>query len=125
MKGYLKREDDFSTRRAHIAGLSDVELKDRFWQLAEEAVNPLLDMAKTYTSPSIERSVLLRMGFSSIEAQPIVNGVIERGLMGKGAGHVVYRIAKEKNISVRQAGLEMIDGKHWDEAVEIFKGGQK
>jgi|LGOV01.1.fsa_nt_gb D-ornithine 4,5-aminomutase subunit alpha len=125
MKGYLKREDDFSTRRAHIAGLSDVELKDRFWQLAEEAVNPLLDMAKTYTSPSIERSVLLRMGFSSIEAQPIVNGVIERGLMGKGAGHVVYRIAKEKNISVRQAGLEMIDGKHWDEALEIFKGGQK
>lgn len=125
MKGYLKREDDFTTRRAHIADLSDAELKDKFWQLAEEAVNPLLDMAKTYTTPSIERSVLLRMGFSSIEAQPIVNGVIERGLMGKGAGHVVYRIAKEKNISVRQAGLEMIDGKHWDEAVEIFKGGKK
>jgi D-ornithine 4,5-aminomutase subunit alpha len=125
MKGYLKREDDFTTRRAHIAGLSDADLKDKFWQLAEEAVNPLLDMAKTYTTPSIERSVLLRMGFSSIEAQPIVNGVMERGLMGKGAGHVVYRIAKEKNISVRQAGLEMIDGKHWDDAVEIFKGGQK
>ncbi|SHJ32128.1 D-ornithine 4,5-aminomutase S subunit [Dethiosulfatibacter aminovorans DSM 17477] len=125
MKGYLKREDDFTTRRVHIADLSDAELKERFWQLAEEAVAPLLDMAKTHTTPSVERSVLLRMGFSSIEAQPIVNGVMERGLMGKGAGHVVYRIAKEKNISVRQAGLEMIDGKHWDDAVEIFKGGQK
>ena len=125
MKGYLKREDDFTTRRAHIADLSDAELKERFWKLAEEAVTPLLDMAKTHTTPSVERSVLLRMGFSSIEAQPIVNGVMERGLMGKGAGHVVYRIAKEKNISVRQAGLEMIDGKHWDDAVEIFKGGQK
>lgn len=125
MKGYLKREDDFTTRRAHIADLSDAELKERFWKLAEEAVTPLLDMAKTHTTPSVERSVLLRMGFSSIEAQPIVNGVMERGLMGKGAGHVVYRIAKEKNISVRQAGLEMIEGKHWDDAVEIFKGGQK
>ena len=123
MKGYLKREDDFQVRRKHLVNLSDEELKQRFWKLAEQAVEPLLELAKTNTSPSIERSVLLRMGFSSLEAKPLVEGAIDRGLIGKGVGHVVYRISKEKNIPLRQAGLEMIEGKHWDDAVAIFKGG--
>jgi D-ornithine 4,5-aminomutase subunit alpha len=124
MKGYLKREDDFLTRRKHLDGLSDEELKARFWELAEKIVDPLLDLAKTHTSPSVERSVLLRMGFSSLEAKPLVEGAIDRGLMGKGVGHIVYRISKEKNITVREAGLELIEGKHWDDAVAIFKGGK-
>lgn len=124
MKGYLRREDDFLTRRKHLDALSDEELKTRFWELAEKIVDPLLDLAKTHTSPSVERSVLLRMGFSSLEAKPLVEGAIERGLMGKGVGHVVYRISKEKNITVRDAGLELIEGKHWDDAVSIFKGGK-
>lgn len=125
MKGYLKRTDDFNDRSKHLKELSSEELKARFWDLAEKAVDPLLDLAKTHTSPAVERSVLLRMGFSSIEAKPIVEAVIDRGLMGKGAGHVIYRVAKEKNLSIRQAGLELLDGKHWDDAVAYFKGGQK
>lgn len=96
MKGYLKREDDFLTRRKHLESLSDDELKARFWELAEKIVDPLLDLAKTHTSPSVERSVLLRMGFSSLEAKPLVEGAIDRGLMSKGVGHIVYRISKEK-----------------------------
>jgi len=124
MKGYLKREDDFLTRRTHLEGLSDEELKTKFWELAEKIVDPLLDLAKTHTSPSVERSVLLRMGFSSLEAKPLVEGAIDRGLMSKGVGHIVYRISKEKNITVREAGLELIEGKHWDDAVAIFKGGK-
>lgn len=123
MKGYLKREDDFHKRREHLANLSDAELKARFWELAEKVMDPMLDLAKTHTTPSIERSVLLRMGFSSLEVKPLVEGVEDRGLLGKGAGNVIYRVAKEKNIPVRQAGLEMIEGKHWDDAVKIFKGG--
>ena len=98
MKGYLKREDDFEIRRQHLADLTNEELKQRFWELAEKTVDPLLEMARTHTSPSIERSVLLRMGFSSIEAKPLVEGAIDRGLIGKGVGHIVYRISKEKNI---------------------------
>ncbi len=125
MKGYLKREDDFNNRRAHLVNLSDEELKLRFWELSEKLVDPMLDLAKTHTTPSIERSVLLRMGFSSLEAQPLVDGAIDRGLIGKGVGHLVYRISKEKNISIREAGLEMIDGKHWDTLLEIFRGGKK
>lgn len=125
MKGFLKREDDFQSRRAHLANLTDEQLKERFWSLIEEIVDPLLDLAKTHTSPAVERSVLLRMGFSSLEAQPLVDGAIDRGLIGHGVGHVIYKLAKEKNMDLRTVGLELIEGKHWDDAVTMFKGGAK
>ncbi|MDK2918416.1 MAG: D-ornithine 4,5-aminomutase subunit alpha [Candidatus Petromonas sp.] len=125
MKGLMKREDNFEERRKHLANLSDDELKQRFWELAEKIVEPMIELARKNTTPSIERSVLLRMGFSSIEAKAIVEGVIDRGLIGKGAGHVVYRVAKDKNISIRQAGLELIEGKYWDDVVKSFNGGDK
>lgn len=114
MKNYLKREDDFEKRREHLKNLSDEQLNARFWELLEKTVDPLLDLAKTHTSPSVERSVLLRMGFSSIEAKPLVEMAIDRELISKGVGHLVYKVAKENNLSIRDAGLEMLDGKHWD-----------
>ena len=114
MKNYLKREDDFESRRGHLKNLSDEELNTRFWELLEKTVDPLLDLAKTHTSPSVERSVLLRMGFSSIEAKPLVEMAIDRDLISKGVGHLVYKVAKESNMSVRDAGLQMLEGKHWD-----------
>ncbi len=120
----MKRADDFQERRKHLAGLSDKELYDKFWSLAEQIVDPLLELGQKNTSPSVERAVLLRMGFSSLEVKPIVDGCIDRGLMGKGTGNVVYRLAKEKNISVREAGLMLVEGKGWDEATAIFKGGK-
>jgi D-ornithine 4,5-aminomutase subunit alpha len=121
----LKREDNFQERREHLKNLTDEELKTKFWDLAEKIVDPMIDLARKNTTPSIERSVLLRMGFSSIEAKAIVEGVIDRGLMGKGAGHVVYKVAKEKDIDIRDAGLQLMDGKLWDEAVKMFQGGQR
>ncbi len=121
----VKRADDFQQRRAHLANLSDQELYERFWALAEQIVDPLLELGRKNTSPAIERSVLLRMGFSSIEAKAIVDGVIDRGLMGKGAGHVVYKLAKAKNISVREAGVALAEGKFWQDAADLFKGGNK
>ncbi len=124
MKGLLVRADDFQERRKHLENLTDEQLKARFWELIEQIVDPMLDLAKENTSPSVERSVLLRMGFSSLEVKPLVEGAIDRGLIGKGVGHVVYRVAKEKGISIREAGLQMIEGKHWDDAVAIFKGGR-
>lgn len=123
MKSFLKREDDFQERRAHLADLTDEQLKEKFWGLVEQIVDPLLDLAKENTSPAVERSVLLRMGFSSLEAQPLVDGAIDRGLIGHGVGHVIFRVAKEKNLDIRTAGLEFIAGKHWDDAVAMFKGG--
>ena len=115
-----KRLDDFSERRAHLANLSDEELKQRFWDLASQIVEPMLELGRKNTSPSIERSVLLRMGFSSIEAKEIVNKVIDRGLMGKGAGHVVYKLSKEKDMSIREAGLALANGEYLDEITTLF-----
>ncbi|MDW7671597.1 MAG: ornithine aminomutase subunit alpha [Bacillota bacterium] len=117
----MKRADDFQTRREHLKQLSDAELEQKFWNLAEQIVDPMLDLARKNTTPSIERSVLLRMGFSSIEAKAIVEGVIDRGLMGKGAGHVVYKLAKARKTDIRETGLKLIDGEGWDEVVSLFK----
>ena len=114
MKGYLKREDDFQERRKHLADLSDEELKARFWELVGKAVDPLLEISRTHTSPSIERSILLRMGFSSIEAKPLVEMAIDRDLIGKGVGHLVYRAARNNGLSIREAGLKLLDGELWD-----------
>lgn len=119
----MKREDDFQERRKHLANLTEEQLKDRFWELAGKIVDPMIELARKNTTPSIERSILLRMGFSSMEATAIVEGVIDRGLMSKGAGNVVYRLAKFRNITVREAGVHLANGELWDEAVSQFKGG--
>ncbi len=117
------RKDDYLEKRKHLADLSEEELKERFWDLAGQIVDPIVELARTNTTPSIERSVLMRMGFSSIEAKAIVDGVLDRGLLGKGAGHIVYRLAKDYDMDLRDAGLKLIDGEMWDEVLEIFKGG--
>ncbi len=117
------RPDDFVERREHLDDLSDEQLQERFWELTDRVVQPLVDLAREHTSPSIERSVLLRMGFSSIEAKEIVERVQDHGLLGKGAGHVVYRVASEHNLSIREAGLALAEGMHWDEVPELFGAG--
>jgi D-ornithine 4,5-aminomutase subunit alpha len=118
----MKRQDDFQERRRHLDGLTDEELYNRFWQLTEQVVDPLLELGRKNTTPSIERSVLLRMGISSLDAKPIVEGCIDRGLMGKGAGHVVYKLAKSKDISIKEAGQMLAAGKGWDEVSALFIG---
>ena len=117
----MKRTDDFNTRRQHLAELSDEQLKQRFWQLAEKIVEPMLELGYKNTTPAIERSVLLRMGFSSLEVKPIVDGVINKGLMKYGAGNVVWRLSKKLGVTVREAGVALADGKHWDEVEGLFQ----
>jgi D-ornithine 4,5-aminomutase subunit alpha len=110
-----ERKDDFNSRREHLKNLSDEQLHAHFWSLVDRMVQPLVEEARTHTSPSIERSILLRMGFSSLETKPLVNRMLEKGLLGRGAGNLVLRLAQNKGISVRQAGLGLIDGKYWEE----------
>ena len=117
----MKREDDFEVRRMHIANLTDEELYDRFWALTQQVVEPLLELGRKNTTPSIERAVLLRMGISSLYTKPIVEGCMDRGLMGKGAGHVVYKLAQAKGITVQEAGTLLAQGKHWDDVVALFE----
>jgi D-ornithine 4,5-aminomutase subunit alpha len=120
-----RREDDFETRHAHLAGLTEAELYDRFWSLCGQLVDPMLDMGREYTSPAIERSVLLCMGFSSLEAKTIVAGCVERSLLGHGAGNVVYRLSARRNMTVRDAGAALAAGNLWGEAAALFEGGKE
>ncbi|MCL2873792.1 MAG: ornithine aminomutase subunit alpha [Defluviitaleaceae bacterium] len=116
----MKRQDDFSTRREHLKNLTDEQLYEKFWSLAGEIVQPMLDLGYKNTTPSVERSILLRMGFSSLEIKPIVEGVMNKGLMGKGCGNVIWRLAEKKGVSVREAGLLLADGKEWDTVDSLF-----
>lgn len=121
----LQRPDDYSARRQHLAHVSDQELKDRFWALAAQVVDPLIELSRTHTTPSIERSVLLRMGFSSLDAGAIVQKVEGAGLLGKGAGHVVLRLARHLGKPYSDAGRELAAGEHEDVLSRLFdrKGG--
>ena len=113
--GCAERPDDFLTRRARLSAMSDDELHRYFWSLAEKLVAPLIEEARTHTTPSIERSVLLRMGFSSIEATALVEQMEKRDLLGHGAGRLVLEHSKTKQISVRAAGTALLAGQYWEE----------
>ena len=116
----MKHEDGFNERREHLKNMTAEQLRERFWSLAEQVVDPLLNLGYENTTPAVERSVLLRMGFSSLEVKPIVDGAMERGLLGHGAGNIVYRLSKENGTSIRDAGLSLIDGKAWEQAAKLF-----
>jgi D-ornithine 4,5-aminomutase subunit alpha len=112
--GCVERTDDFSARRARVKTMTDDELHGHFWALAERLVAPLIDEARTHTTPSIERSVLLRMGFSSLEAKALVERMAKQGLLAHGAGRQLLELAKRKNLTVREAGTALLSGHYWE-----------
>jgi D-ornithine 4,5-aminomutase subunit alpha len=91
--------------------MSDEQLKERFWKLYNQVVEPIVDLAKTHTSPSIERAVLLRMGVDSISSHGVVDRIQEAGLLGKGAGHVVLKLSQKSGKDVRGAAAAILENK--------------
>jgi D-ornithine 4,5-aminomutase subunit alpha len=110
----MAREDTYLEWRAHLADLTDAQLEASFWQLIDEIVDPLVELAKGHTSPSIERSVLMRMGVDSPACMAVVNEVDKRGLLGHGAGHIVWHCAKEWDVDVRAAARKLAGGAGWE-----------
>jgi len=110
----MEREDDFEVRRARLRKLSDQELYDCFWSLVDKIVAPLIEEARSHTTPSIKRSVLLRMGFTSLECRGLVARMQERGLLGYGAGRLVLELSKLKGVSTREAGEALLEGRYWE-----------
>ena len=108
------REDTYQQVRGHLAGLSDEELEARFWALAQEIVDPLVELARTHTSPSIERSVLMRMGVDSRTCMAVVGECEKRGLLGHGAGHVVWRCAEAWGVDAPAAARKLAAGEGWE-----------
>lgn len=111
----------FERRRAELATLTDAQLKARFWELCGQVADPIAALARTHTSPSIERSVLLRMGIDSVTSQAVAERIHQAGLLGHGAGHVLLRLAEREGTDVRGAAAlvvsdpDVLDGL-WAEA---------
>ena len=118
----MVRPDTYMQVRAHLDGLSDDALGERFWELAHEVMAPLVELARTHTSPSIERSVLMRMGIDSRTCLSVVAGCEERGLLGHGAGHVVLVCMREWDCDAPAAAVRLAAGEGW-EVAEAEWGG--
>ncbi len=110
-----ERPDDFDTRRTHLRSLSDEALHSYFWELVDKITEPLVEEARTHTTPSIERSVLLRMGFSSLDAKTLVERMQERGLLAHGAGRIVLELARSKGNPINEVGIALLADQYWDE----------
>lgn len=120
----MVRPDTYREVRAHLAGLSDEELEARFWDLAREVVAPLVELARTHTSPSIERSVLMRMGVDSITAKAVVAECEARGLLAHGAGHVLLVCMQAWGVDAPEAAARLARGEGW-EVAEAKWGGAR
>jgi D-ornithine 4,5-aminomutase subunit alpha len=97
------RTQKYEKRRALLARMTDDQIKSRFWDLCNKVVEPLVDLSRTHTSPSIERSVLMRMGIDSFTAAGVVVKVKDAGLLGKGAGHCVLKVSQKHKLDIRGA----------------------
>lgn len=112
----------FEKRQVELKQMSDAELKERFWLLCDQLVKPIVDLSKTHTSPSIERSVLLRMGIDSISAHGVVDRIYEAGLLGKGAGHVVLKLSQKTGMNIREAAAAILE--NIDVLQDLFSVGK-
>ena len=101
----------FEKRREELKKMSDEQLKARFWALCNQVIEPVVALAQTHTSPSIERAVLLRMGIDSLSSHGVVDRIHEAGLLGKGAGHVVLKLAEKSGQDVRAAAASILESK--------------
>lgn len=120
----MAREDTFREAREHLQGLSDEALEARFWELAQECVDPLVDLARTHTSPSIERSVLMRMGIDSRACMAVVTECETRGYLGHGAGHVVYLCMQAWGCDAPVAAARLAAGEGWEIPAKKFGGAR-
>ncbi|HWQ09607.1 MAG TPA: D-ornithine 4,5-aminomutase subunit OraS [Holophaga sp.] len=101
----------FEKRREELKRMNDEQLKERFWQLCNQVVEPIVELATTHTSPSIERAVLLRMGIDSVTTHGVVERIHEAGLLGKGAGHVVLKLSQKSGKDICGAAASILEDK--------------
>ena len=118
----MARPDTFKDVRGHLAELTDAELKARFWELAQQIVDPLVELARTHTSPSIERSVLMRMGIDSRTCEAVVGECETRGLLATGCGHVVLHCSTTWDVLAPEAAARLAAGDGWDTVAAQWGG---
>lgn len=109
MDNQAERLARFEQRQAELKQMTNEQLKARFWELCSQVVEPIVGLAQTHTSPSIERSVLLRMGIDSLSSHGVVDRIYEAGLLGKGAGHVLLKLSQKHGVDVRRAAAMILE----------------
>lgn len=57
----------------------------------------------------------MRMGIDSITCMAVVTECEKRGLLGHGAGHVVWRCSEAWSCTVPEAARRLADGEGWDD----------
>ena len=67
--------------------------------------------------------MLLRMGFSSLEAKALVENARNRGCWVKGPANVVLKAAEISGRPYREAGLALIRGELWPQVTAEFAVG--
>jgi D-ornithine 4,5-aminomutase subunit alpha len=120
----MVRPDTFREVRGHLGALDDAALETRFWELSHEVVAPLAELARTHTSPSIERSVLMRMGLDSPTCMAVVAECEKRGLLGHGAGHVVLVCMRSWDCDAPAAAARLAAGEGWEIAGAKWGAGR-
>lgn len=120
----MVRPDTFHEVREHLQGMTDEQLEAYFWELSNKVVDPLVELARTHTSPSIERSVLMRMGVDTPTATAVVSECEQRGLLPHGAGHVVWRLMRHWDCTALKAAERLAAGEGWDHTAEIWGGAR-
>jgi D-ornithine 4,5-aminomutase subunit alpha len=120
----MVRPDTFNEVREHLGDLTDEQLEARFWELSQECVEPLVELARTHTSPSIERSVLMRMGIDSRTCMAVVSECEKRKLLGHGAGHALWICMQAWGCTAPVAAAKLAADEGWD-LVEAKFGGAK
>ncbi|MDY0087693.1 MAG: D-ornithine 4,5-aminomutase subunit OraS [Coriobacteriia bacterium] len=112
----MVRSDTYDEVRKPLAGLTDAQLETRFWEDARAVVEPMVEFARTHTSPSIERSVLMRMGVDSPTSMAVVAECEKHGLLGHGAGHVVLVLMSEWGCAPPETARRLAAGEGWEVA---------
>ncbi len=120
----MAREDTFAEAREHLEGLTDAELEARFWELSRACVDPMVELARTHTSPSIERSVLMRMGIDSLTCKTVVAECEARQLLGHGVGQVVLVAMQAWGVDAPAAAARLAAGEGWDLAEAKWGGAR-
>ena len=120
----MVRPDTYNEVREHLADLTDEQLEARFWELSRKVVGPLVDLARTHTSPSIERSVLMRMGLDSVTSTAVVAECEKHGMLAHGAGHIVWRASQKWACSTERAAGRLAEGSGWDEVASWWGGAR-
>ena len=86
-----ERIDRFEKLRSELAGLDDEALKARFWDLCHQVMEPVAELARPHPTPSLARSVLLRMGIPPVTLHARAEHLLNAGLLGHAARHAVLR----------------------------------